>query len=455
MLQKEQSLITTKPEPGSTHACARGRRGVPGQAGSGLSPYHNKVATNRYPGFGNQIWHGARLLDGYGEGKNGSTIPLFYPGITVKDIYTTPNDHAAPEEPRDVQALRLQPEHRREDALRRSRRAGLARATRTSGRSTAGTSAAPTPNPRMRRVFRFRNRSQRDVPLHDLGVAALSPRRQAHEELGVRRRHVLRGHLGAGDRDEAGVPLLQQGRPTSTPTFAIGAKYRRTAHARAGARRGSSTASRSASRRRPVRTACRSIACTTGETARTSCTSSTRTVAALRKTAALRRTWDEPGHRLLPAASGAAVGASARRLVSDDGRSPSPRPAASPTMAAYRRAPLASHRTPGRLTRHHDSRRSPHVPISPLTPDSQGKVRDLYDLGDRLLLVASDRLSAFDFVLHDPIPYKGEVLTKLSLFWFDLLGDVVAEPPALRRRRRPSRASSRRTPTGCAAASCS
>ncbi|MDZ4178897.1 MAG: phosphoribosylaminoimidazolesuccinocarboxamide synthase, partial [Coriobacteriia bacterium] len=60
-----------------------------------------------------------------------------------------------------------------------------------------------------------------------------------------------------------------------------------------------------------------------------------------------------------------------------------------------------------------------------LRPDSQGKVRDLYDLGDRLLLVASDRISAFDVVLPDPIPYKGEVLTKLSLFWFDLLGDVV------------------------------
>ncbi len=62
--------------------------------------------------------------------------------------------------------------------------------------------------------------------------------------------------------------------------------------------------------------------------------------------------------------------------------------------------------------------------LSP-TPDSQGKVRDLYDLGDRLLLVASDRISAFDVVLPDPIPYKGEVLTRLSLFWFDLLRGVV------------------------------
>ena len=60
-----------------------------------------------------------------------------------------------------------------------------------------------------------------------------------------------------------------------------------------------------------------------------------------------------------------------------------------------------------------------------IAPDSQGKVRDIYDLGDRLLLVATDRISAFDFVLDDPIPYKGEILTKLSLFWFDLMSDVV------------------------------
>jgi phosphoribosylaminoimidazole-succinocarboxamide synthase len=65
------------------------------------------------------------------------------------------------------------------------------------------------------------------------------------------------------------------------------------------------------------------------------------------------------------------------------------------------------------------------VDVSALHPDSQGKVRDLYDLGDTMLLVASDRLSAFDVVLPDEIPYKGEVLTKLSLFWFELLGDVV------------------------------
>ena len=58
-------------------------------------------------------------------------------------------------------------------------------------------------------------------------------------------------------------------------------------------------------------------------------------------------------------------------------------------------------------------------------PESKGKVRDIYDLGDELLLVATDRISAFDVVLAEPIPYKGEVLTKLSLHWLGLLADVV------------------------------
>ena len=60
-----------------------------------------------------------------------------------------------------------------------------------------------------------------------------------------------------------------------------------------------------------------------------------------------------------------------------------------------------------------------------IKPDAQGKVRDLYDLGDKLLLVASDRISAFDYILEDEIPYQGQVLTQLSCFWFDLLSDVV------------------------------
>ena len=51
----------------------------------------------------------------------------------------------------------------------------------------------------------------------------------------------------------------------------------------------------------------------------------------------------------------------------------------------------------------------------------RGKVRDVYDLGDRLLIVATDRISAFDWVMPNGIPEKGRVLTALSVFWFDWL----------------------------------
>ncbi|MCE5186421.1 MAG: phosphoribosylaminoimidazolesuccinocarboxamide synthase [Planctomycetaceae bacterium] len=54
-----------------------------------------------------------------------------------------------------------------------------------------------------------------------------------------------------------------------------------------------------------------------------------------------------------------------------------------------------------------------------------GKVRDIYDLGDKLLIVASDRLSAFDVVMKTGIPYKGQVLTQISKFWFEFLEGVV------------------------------
>jgi phosphoribosylaminoimidazole-succinocarboxamide synthase len=60
-----------------------------------------------------------------------------------------------------------------------------------------------------------------------------------------------------------------------------------------------------------------------------------------------------------------------------------------------------------------------------IPPAARGKVRDIYDLGDKLLIVASDRLSAFDVVLPTGIPDKGRVLTQLSLFWFDLLKDLI------------------------------
>ena len=60
-----------------------------------------------------------------------------------------------------------------------------------------------------------------------------------------------------------------------------------------------------------------------------------------------------------------------------------------------------------------------------IKPDAQGKVRDIYDLGDKLLMVTTDRISAFDYILDSEIPNKGRVLTQLSLFWLDQMKDVV------------------------------
>jgi phosphoribosylaminoimidazole-succinocarboxamide synthase len=62
--------------------------------------------------------------------------------------------------------------------------------------------------------------------------------------------------------------------------------------------------------------------------------------------------------------------------------------------------------------------------FSGLGPRHQGKVRDIYDLGEALLLVATDRVSAFDVVMHEPIPDKGCILTQLSAFWFRHLADL-------------------------------
>ena len=61
----------------------------------------------------------------------------------------------------------------------------------------------------------------------------------------------------------------------------------------------------------------------------------------------------------------------------------------------------------------------------PLKVFKKGKVRDIFELNDKLLLTVTDRISAFDFVLHEPIPYKGVCLTQLSAFWFDYFKDVV------------------------------
>jgi phosphoribosylaminoimidazole-succinocarboxamide synthase len=58
-------------------------------------------------------------------------------------------------------------------------------------------------------------------------------------------------------------------------------------------------------------------------------------------------------------------------------------------------------------------------------PKRAGKVRDIYDLDDKLLIVATDRISAFDVVMPTPIPHKGQILTAMSLFWFDRLSEKV------------------------------
>jgi phosphoribosylaminoimidazole-succinocarboxamide synthase len=60
-----------------------------------------------------------------------------------------------------------------------------------------------------------------------------------------------------------------------------------------------------------------------------------------------------------------------------------------------------------------------------LTRIQQGKVRDIYDLGDRLLMVTTDRLSAFDVVMPDPIPDKGKILNLIALYWFDRMSGIV------------------------------
>jgi phosphoribosylaminoimidazole-succinocarboxamide synthase len=63
--------------------------------------------------------------------------------------------------------------------------------------------------------------------------------------------------------------------------------------------------------------------------------------------------------------------------------------------------------------------------LSGLPPHARGKVRDVYSLGDQLLFIATDRISAFDYILPTGIPDKGRVLTQLSIFWFDFLRDVI------------------------------
>src|SRR5262245_32103320 len=66
-----------------------------------------------------------------------------------------------------------------------------------------------------------------------------------------------------------------------------------------------------------------------------------------------------------------------------------------------------------------------HTTLARRPPDRQGKVRDIYDLGDQLLIVATDRISAFDYVLGSGIPDKGKVLTQISVFWFGRMTSII------------------------------
>jgi phosphoribosylaminoimidazole-succinocarboxamide synthase len=66
-----------------------------------------------------------------------------------------------------------------------------------------------------------------------------------------------------------------------------------------------------------------------------------------------------------------------------------------------------------------------HTTLGSRPPDRHGKVRDIYEYGDRLLIVATDRISAFDYVLGSGIPDKGKVLTQISAFWFERLHGIV------------------------------
>src|SRR4030042_3234989 len=73
-----------------------------------------------------------------------------------------------------------------------------------------------------------------------------------------------------------------------------------------------------------------------------------------------------------------------------------------------------------------------HVVSDVIIPElrlfKRGKVRDVYDLDDKVLIVATDRISAFDFVLPSFVPDKGKILTHLSLFWFDFTSYICPNP---------------------------
>ena len=72
-----------------------------------------------------------------------------------------------------------------------------------------------------------------------------------------------------------------------------------------------------------------------------------------------------------------------------------------------------------------EAQKSSRIELEGVKKFKSGKVRDIYEVEDKLLLVTSDRISAFDVIMDDPIPDKGKVLTGISLFWFDYISDIV------------------------------
>jgi len=292
MLQKEQSLITTKPEPGSSTLARAVGAGCPGRLVQDYHPYHNKVATNRYPGFGNQIWHGARLLDGYGEGKNGSTIPLFYPGITVKDIYRTPNITLHPENVATYKLFIYNPsigvKKPYDDLVGRSC-TGNANFWKIYRRYFGSTYS----DPRLRRVFRFKNRSN-GTYYYTTSVS--------------QRYHLATNHTKSWAY--GGVTFSMDTSVPATATKPVYRFYNKSTHKYSYIRYGAKyRARRTASGRKTWKfdgIAFR-VSTKTGPDSvplyrlhnRSNgaylLTSSTRTVAALRKTASLRRTWENQG----------------------------------------------------------------------------------------------------------------------------------------------------------------
>ena len=147
LLQKEQSLLTRTTLATNTLSRAIGA-GCPNSY------------TNKYPGFGNQMWNGSRLLDSYGEGKGGSTIPLYHLGISRTDIYRTPNVTIYPKNLATYKLYVYNP------SVGAAAPYGdlSSQAGRTSGNANLWLIyqryfGSPVSPPRMARVYRFKNRS--------------------------------------------------------------------------------------------------------------------------------------------------------------------------------------------------------------------------------------------------------------------------------------------------------